>query len=353
MRLADRLSAEADAFARLLTREQGKPLGQARFEVKATIAGIRYFAGLRLEREERAHSYGRYEIERRPLGVVACITPWNFPMILASNKYAAALAAGNTVVLKPAPTTPLTTLEIGRLASDIFPAGVLNVIADDNHLGAALTAHPDVAKVSFTGSTETGRKVMRAAADTVKRITLELGGNDAAIVLADADVAAAADGLAAVAFLNAGKICAAPKRLYVEDDIFDEFCENLAHAVRAMKLGAGDEEGVTLGPLQNEAQFRKVQEIIADASREGTVITGGRVTSRPGYFIEPTVVRDIGGESRLVRYEQFGPVVPVLRFSGEVEAVARANTVTMDLAPPCGRATRNNSMDQSAPDNGT
>ena len=246
-------------------------------------------------------------------------------MILASNKFGPALLTGNTVILKPAPTTPLTSLELGRLACEIFPRGVFNVIADDNDLGSRLTSHPDIAKISFTGSTGTGKRVMQGAAETLKRVTLELGGNDPAIVLKDADVEGAAQGLAATAFLNAGQICAAPKRLYVADEIYDAFCEQLVAAAKALKLGAGDENGVTLGPIQNSLQFDKVREIIEEAASHGRVLTGGHTAKRPGFFIEPTVIADLDDEARLVADEQFGPVVPVLRFSDETDAISRAN----------------------------
>ena len=325
LEFARRLDEEADGFARLLVREQGKPWGEARYEVDATIRGIRFYADVELKAEVRDHPTGAYEVERRPLGVVAGITPWNFPMILASNKYAPALITGNTVVLKPAPTTPLTTLELGRLAADVFPRGVFNIVADDNDLGGRLTSHPDVAKVSFTGSTETGKSVMRSAAEDMKRVTLELGGNDPAIVLADADLEAAARGLAGTVFLNAGQVCAAPKRLYVAEAVYEEFRDRFVAATREIRIGAGDEEGVTLGPVQNRAQFEKVRGMIEEAAAAGTVLTGGHVANRPGYFIEPTVVADLDDAAPLVTDEQFGPVVPLLRFDDEAEAVARAN----------------------------
>jgi len=322
---ARRLDDEADAFASLLVREQGKPWSEARYEVDATVRGIRFYADVELKVEVRDHPAGPYEVERRPLGVVAAITPWNFPMILASNKYAPALITGNTVVLKPAPSTPLTTLELGRLAADVFPRGVFNIVADANDLGARLTGHPDVAKVSFTGSTNTGKAVMRSAADDMKRVTLELGGNDPAIVLADADVEASARGLAATVFLNAGQVCAAPKRLYVAAEVYDDFRDRFVAATREIRMGAGHEDGVTLGPVQNQMQFDKVRGMIEEAAASGTVLIGGRVANRPGYFIEPTVIADLEDDSPLVTDEQFGPVVPLLRFTDEADAVARAN----------------------------
>ena len=325
LEFAQRLENETDSFTHLLIREQGKPYGEARFEVEATIRGIRFYANVELKAETRTHPTGDYEVERRPLGVVAGITPWNFPMILASNKYAPALMTGNKIVLKPAATTPLTTLELGRLAADIFPRGVFNIVADNNDLGARLAGHPDIAKVSFTGSTNTGKAVLRSAADDMKRVTLELGGNDPAIVLADANVEAAARGLAATAFLNAGQVCAAPKRLYVADQIYDDFRERFVTATREIRMGAGDEDGVTLGPVQNRMQFDKVRGMIEEAAASGTVLTGGHVANRPGFFIEPTIIADLDDQAPLVTDEQFGPVVPLLRFTDEADAIARAN----------------------------
>ena len=324
-KLAARLEENAEYFSTLLTREQGKPLDQARFEVAVTIGGIRYCADFDLAQGLGGHSPGDFEFFRTPLGVVACITPWNFPMVLASNKYAPALLTGNTIVLKPAPTTPLTSLELGRLAQDVFPPGVFNVVADRNDLGALLTSHRDVAKISFTGSTSTGKRVMQSAAEGVKRVTLELGGNDPAIVLDDADVDAAASNLAFTAFINAGQVCVAPKRIFVAESVYDAFCERFAANAKAMKLGGGEEEGVAIGPIQNLAQFEKVRGFLEDANRDGVVIAGGHVANRPGYFIEPTVVRDIDDASRLVEEEQFGPIVPILSFASEDEAIARAN----------------------------
>lgn len=329
--LADRIDENADELALLLTREQGKPLPQAQFEVSVTSGAIRYFASVSFETEAREHAQGEYEFRRKPLGVVACITPWNFPMILASNKYAPALITGNTVVVKPAPTTPLTTLAIGHLAHDIFPAGVFNVIADNNDLGASMSSHPGIAKVSFTGSTNTGKLVMKSAANSVKRVTLELGGNDPAIVLADADIEAASTGLATTAFMNAGQVCVAPKRIYVADKIYSKFCSRFSTIVNQLRVGSGEEEGVDIGPLQNRAQYAKVKQIVETAEQYGKVIAGGDVPEIPGYFIEPTVIVDIDNEAALVQEEQFGPIVPIVRVSTADEAVALANATVYGL----------------------
>ena len=224
--IADVIEANAQDLARLLTQEQGKPIGDATGEVYGTAAFFRYFTMLDLPVKVIEDSEGKkVEAHRRPLGVIGAIVPWNFPMILMAFKLPPALLAGNTVVLKPAPTTPLTSLKLGELIKDILPAGVVNVIADENDLGAALTAHPDVRKISFTGSTATGQKVMAGAAGLLKRITLELGGNDAGIVLGDVNPKETAPQLFQSAFQNSGQVCIAMKRLYVHESIYDEMCE--------------------------------------------------------------------------------------------------------------------------------
>ena len=267
----------------------------------------------------------KVELRRKPLGVVGLIVPWNFPLILVGTKVPPALLAGNTVVLKPAPTTPLATLRFAELIKDALPPGVLNVITDANDLGSALTQHPDVRKISFTGSSATGKKVMSSAAETMKRITLELGGNDAGIVLDDADPKTAAQGIFRGAFRNSGQVCVAMKRLYVHESIYDQMCEELvALASKDAVVGDGLEQGTQFGPLQNRMQFEKVKAIIQDAGKHGKVLTAGTVPDK-GYFIRPTIVRDIEDGTRLVDEEQFGPVLPVIKYSDPEDALARAN----------------------------
>ena len=324
--IADTIEKHADELARLLTQEQGKPIGDATGEVYGTAAFFRYFTALDLPVKVIDDSEGRkVELHRKPLGVIGAIVPWNFPMILMSFKLPPALLSGNTVVLKPAPTTPLTSLRLGELIKDIVPAGVVNVITDANDLGAALTAHPDVRKISFTGSTATGAKVMAGAAATLKRITLELGGNDAGIVLDDVNPKEMAPALFNSAFQNNGQVCIAMKRLYVHESIYDEMCDELANLANAAIVGDGLKQGTQLGPLQNKMQFDKVKEVIEDAKKHGKVIAGGAAVEGSGYFIKPTIVRDIEDGTRLVDEEQFGPVLPVIKFSDNNDAVARAN----------------------------
>src|SRR6516165_6215930 len=332
VKLANALEAEQSEFARLLTQEQGKPLPQAQWEIAQSIGTLRYFAALDLPpvvlKEDTTQKVVR---QHKPLGVVAAITPWNLPLLLTVVKVAPALLAGNAVVAKPAPTTPLTTLRFGELCARVLPAGVFNVIVDQNDLGTALTSHPDVAKVAFTGSTATGKKVMESAAGTLKRLTLELGGNDAAIVLDDVDPKDVAPKIYAAAMANAGQVCIAIKRLYVHDSIHDAVCEELGRSARETIVGDGLEPTTEMGPIQNQAQFEKVKGFLEDARQNGKIVAGGRVLERPGYFVQPTIVRDIPDKARLVREEQFGPVLPVLRYSDIDEVVARANDTDFGL----------------------
>ncbi|MDP3748090.1 MAG: aldehyde dehydrogenase family protein [Phenylobacterium sp.] len=326
LKLADAIEARTEEFARLLTQEQGKPLAESTAEISYTAAFLRYLGGLDLaNRLIEDNETRRVEMRRKPLGVVGCIIPWNFPVLIVAFKAPLALIAGNTIVIKPAPTTPLTTLRLGELCAEIFPPGVVNIVTDNNDLGGVLTAHPDVAKISFTGSTETGKKVMASAASTIKRITLELGGNDAAIVLGDVDPKAAAAGIFGGATMNAGQVCLAIKRVYAHESIYDALCDELAVLADAAVVDDGLMQGVQIGPLQNKAQYEKVKGFLEDARADGKIIAGGVVEDRPGYFIRPTIVRDITDGARLVDEEQFGPILPVISFTDAEEALDRAN----------------------------
>lgn len=330
--IADVVEANADELAKLLTEEQGKPLADSTAEVFGLAFFCRHFTTLDLPVEVLDDSEGRkVEIHRQPLGVVGAIIPWNFPLMLMAFKLPAALIAGNTMVIKPAPTTPLSTLRIAELIKDLLPPGVVNVITDHNDLGAELTTHPDVRKISFTGSTATGAKVMAGAAELLKRITLELGGNDAGIVLKDVDPKEAASKLFHAAFQVTGQVCVAIKRLYVHEDIYDDMCSELAKIADQTLIGNGLIEGTQLGPLNNKMQFDRVLELIEEAKKDGNVIAGGEAPQQPGFFIRPTIVRDIKEGSRLVDEEQFGPVLPVLKFSQDDEVVARANASAWGL----------------------
>ena len=334
LQLADDVEGAIDELSPLLTQEQGKPRLGADFEVHETARILRILAAMELpDKVLHEDSAGRAIETRAPLGVVAAIMPWNFPLILLANKLAPALLAGNTMVLKPAPTTPLTTLRFGELCARRLPPGVVNTLVDQNDLGPLLTQHPRIAKVAFTGSTATGRKVMASGADTLKRLTLELGGNDAAIVLDDADPVDTAQKIFMGAMLNSGQVCAAIKRVYVPDALYDAVCNELARLAAAAVVGDGMEEQTQFGPIQNKVQFEKVKGYLADAHARGKVIAGGAALDRPGYFIPPTIVRDIPDDARLVREEQFGPVLPVMRYSDLEDAIARANDSEFGL---CG-----------------
>ena len=325
-RLADAVEANRDALAALLTAEQGKPLNQAFGEVTVGIYHLRHVAAQRMDVKVLKESNKVRILEHRtPLGVVAAVVPWNFPVMIALQKVGPALVSGNTVVLKPAPTTPLCTLMLAELASDIFPAGVINVVIDNNDLGTRLTSHPDVAKVTFTGSTGTGRKVMGVGAGTLKRITLELGGNDAAIILDDVVPKEIAPKIFNGAMINAGQVCLAIKRVYAPAAIYDELCAELARLAQGAVVGDGADPATQIGPVQNRQQFEKLGEFLADAHASGTVLAGGKALEGDGYFIAPTIVRDIPDSARLVREEQFGPILPVLSYDDLDEAIARAN----------------------------
>jgi acyl-CoA reductase-like NAD-dependent aldehyde dehydrogenase len=326
LRVADRIHENTERIASVLTREQGKTLAAATQEVQIAEAFCRYFAPMDFPVEVIEDSATtRIEIHRKPLGVVAAITPWNFPFLIGVYKMAPAVLAGNTVVLKPAPTTPVTTLLLGELVRDIFPPGVVNTLVGDNELGTLLTAHPDVAKISFTGSTATGKKVMGSAAPTLKRLTLELGGNDAAIVLEDADPKKIAPGIFGAAFANSGQVCIAIKRLYVHESLYSPLCDELAALAQRAVVGDGMDPGTDFGPLQNQMQFQKVSRLIEETQTQGAVIASSKVPAGPGYFVPLTIVRDIQDGTRLVDEEQFGPVLPVIPYRDVEDVIARAN----------------------------
>ena len=324
--LADALNERGEEISRVLTQEQGKPLTESQMEVAYTEAFLRHFATLNLDSEvvqddETFH----VTVNRKPLGVVAAITPWNFPILIPGFKVAMAIVTGNTAVLKPSPYTPISAMLLGQLCNDVLPPGVVNVIVDNDDLGPILSKHPKIAKVSFTGSTDTGKKIMASSASTLKRITLELGGNDAGIVLPDVDVKETAQKIFDAAFMNCGQVCICLKRAYVPDEIYDEMVEELAKLANAAIVDDGLQQGTQIGPLQNKAQYEKVLGYLDAAKADGKIAAGGDVLDRPGYFMRPTIVKDIKEGSRLVDEEQFGPILPVIRYSEGEDVVARAN----------------------------
>jgi acyl-CoA reductase-like NAD-dependent aldehyde dehydrogenase len=331
---AEVLRASGSELAPVLTAEQGKPLRDAGVEAFAAAIWCEYFAHLEMQPQIIRDDDSAYvELARRPLGVVAAITPWNFPLTLAFWKIAPALLAGNTLVLKPSPFTPLTTLKVGELLRDVFPPGVVNIVSGGDELGARMTSHPVPRKISFTGSVETGKKVALSAAPDLKRVTLELGGNDPAIVLDDADPATVAASIFAGAFNNNGQVCSAVKRVYVPATLYDEVVDGLAAHARSVKVGEGTEEGVKLGPINNEPQYERVKELVADALANGaTAVTGGKAMDRPGYFFEPTILKGLSDGTRIVDEEQFGPALPVVPYRDLDDAIDRANATHFGLS---------------------
>jgi acyl-CoA reductase-like NAD-dependent aldehyde dehydrogenase len=328
-RYADALQAHRDDLVRLLTLEQGKPLlTMAAPEVDQAISYIRQIATRRIPvdivEETATHTV---ELHHVPLGVVGGITPWNFPVLLALWKIAPALITGNTFVLKPTPFTPLTALRFGEIAQSVLPAGVLSVVSGGNDLGPHLTGHPDIAKISFTGSTETGKHVLRAAAGTIKRVTLELGGNDAAIVMPDADYEAIVPKLFWGAFGHQGQWCVGIKRLYVPRAIHADFVKVFVAYADTVKVGDGLDPEVGVGPVQNAMQFEKLKTFLADIKANGQKIAlGGEIDERQsGYFFPITVVDNPPEDSKIVQEEQFGPILPILAYDEVDEAVERAN----------------------------
>jgi acyl-CoA reductase-like NAD-dependent aldehyde dehydrogenase len=332
--LGETLRAQQDSLAELLTREQGKPLGQARDEIGRAFSQSEGMTRIAIEPEVLVEdAQRRIELHYHPLGVVGIITPWNAPINLAAGPLTSALYTGNTVILKPSPYTPLSTLKVGELAREVFPRGVVNVLAGGDELGQWMTEHPGINKISFTGSIETGKKVMASAAGNLKRITLELGGNDAAIVLDDVDVKAVAPKLFFAAFVNSGQVCMAIKRIYAHESIHASLAEALAEEARKAKLGDGLDSSTQLGPIQNREQYERVLGILEDTRRSGArILAGGDVPRRPGFFVSPTVVTDIAEDSRLVTEEQFGPILPVLKFADIEDALRRANDTRYGLS---------------------
>jgi len=327
VRIGEAITANLEELAQLLTREQGKPLAQARQEVQRAAFWCTEMARLELPVETVSESATeQVRVLRVPLGVVGGIVPWNFPLALAMWKVAPALLAGNTMVLKPSPFTPLTTLKLGELLRDVLPAGVLNVISGGDALGPLMSAHPGIDKLSFTGSTQTGRAVMSSAAVNLKRLTLELGGNDAAIVLPDADVEAIAPAIFWGAFANNAQYCLAIKRLYIHEDVYDRLAHALVRLAQETRVGPGDMEGVHLGPVQNRRQFERLKALLEDTRSAGyRILAGGEVADGSGYFFPVTLVDNPPDSARVVREEPFGPILPLLKFRDVDDAIARAN----------------------------
>ncbi len=334
---ADAIVAASDELTAALSGETGKPLAVAGAEPVICATWLQYYAGMQILRELlQDDEKARIEVVQRPLGVVAAITPWNFPLGLAMWKIAPALLAGNTVVLKPSPFTPLASLLLGEIGQSVLPPGVLNVVTGGDRLGADLVAHPVPRKVTFTGSVAGGKSVAASAAADLKRVTLELGGNDAAILLPDADLAGAVPALLGTAFFNTGQACALPKRIFAPDERYEEVVEAFAAAAAAITVGSPSDPAAQLGPLSTRPQFERVKGLAEDAVRRGArVAAGGHPGPGPGFFFEPTIIADVADSAPVVAEEQFGPVLPILRYTTVDEAVERANDTMFGL---CGSA---------------
>jgi acyl-CoA reductase-like NAD-dependent aldehyde dehydrogenase len=336
--VADILEKHSEELAQLLVQEQGKPMGGfaglgAGFELGGAVAWCRATAELDLPVDViEDNDESRIEVHRRPLGVVGSITPWNYPVMIAIWHVMPALRSGNTVVLKPSSYTPLSTLRMVEIINQVLPAGVLNVITGDAEVGDAMTGHQGINKIVFTGSTRTGKQIMKNSSGTLKRLTLELGGNDAAIILPDSDVKAIAPKVFATTFINNGQTCAALKRLYVHADIYDEMCDALTSIANSVKTGNGMDEGIDFGPVQNKTQLNIVRELADDAKKAGArFLTGGEAPDGDGYFYPITLVADVTDGCRLVDEEPFGPILPIIKFTDVEDAITRANASSNGL----------------------
>jgi len=331
--LAKKIGGKMEDIAKVLVQEQGKPMTEAMGELGGCAAWAQVTASFDIPRkvieEDEDH---KVEIVRKPLGVVGAITPWNFPVMLAMWKIAPATLAGNTVILKPSPYTPLTSLMLGEVMAEVFPPGVVQVLSGGNDIGKWMTAHPGIAKISFTGSTPTGKHIMASAAQDLKRITLELGGNDSAIVMPDVDAKTAAPQIFAGAFANSGQVCSAIKRVFVHESQYDAMVDALAEEAKKASFGDGFADGVQYGPLNNKMQFDKVAEYVDDARNTGAKVQQFGEVPTKGYLYPPTIISNVTDETRIVKEEQFGPALPILSYKTTDEAVARANNTKFGLS---------------------
>ena len=329
------LIANAKEIGELFTQEQGRPLEQAIQEVQRSGIWLKTVAKTEIPVEVTEDSETRrIEVHHDPLGVIAAIVPWNFPVSLAIWKVAPALLTGNTVVLKPSPFTPLTMLKIGELFRELLPPGVLNIITGGDELGPAMTAHPGFAKISFTGSTATGKRVMASAAADLKRVTLELGGNDPCIVLPDVDLDDVAKKIFFGAFYNTAQVCVATKRLYVHEDIYDDLRDRLVALAAKRRVGDGMDPKTAFGPIQNAPQFKRVMELLEDAKTQGlkVISSDNYPHDSKGYFVPLTIVDNPPEDSRVVQEEAFGPILPMLKYSNLDDVIELANATDYGLA---------------------
>ncbi len=333
--MSDIICSNVEDLKFLLSAEQGKSHKEARFEILASCNWLKAMADMTLPVQVNESTDARLSETRRvPIGVVAAISPWNFPVLLSFSKISPALAAGNCIVVKPSPFTPLTMLRIGELIKDVLPPGVLNIISGDDDLGPMLTSHSGIDKISFTGSTETGKRVMHSAAEDIKGLTLELGGNDVAIVLPDADINKCVSQIAWGTFRNTGQICINSKRIYVHSDCYDRFAKAFLAQIKLFRIGAADEPGAVLGPVQNQRQYDRVIELIEDCKNNGyRFLTGGDVDSdAAGYFLPLSVIDNPPKNSRIVLEEPFGPIVPLMKYNDLEALIKDVNSSDYGLA---------------------
>eukprot|EP00944_MAST-04C_sp_MAST-4C-sp1_P000976 g976.t1 len=313
--------------------EQGKPLAFATGEVAQTVRKCYSLSEKNMLKPEvvSEDKRGRVELHYVPRGVVGGITPWNFPLAMAANKLFPAVITGNTVVLKPSPHTPLTTVMMGEIAVEAFPPGVMNILSGGNELGRWIVDHPDIVHISFTGSAATGKNIMRSAAGTLKKLTLELGGNDAAIVMPHTNIDEVAPQIFGSAMFNSGQTCVAIKRVFVHESQYEEMVKKMGEIANAAKIGDGLKKGVVYGPMNNKMQFERISELVEDAKKNGgRIVAGGGKAVLPGreggYFFKPTIVADLTDDDRLVKEEQFGLALPILKYEEVDEALERANS---------------------------
>ncbi|KAJ8127560.1 hypothetical protein O1611_g6075 [Lasiodiplodia mahajangana] len=332
-RFADAIEANAEELAKLITMQQGKPPMWAENEIALSVQWLREFCNMPSPGAVIEDTKDRRVVTRyTPLGVVVGIVPWNFSIQLACAKIAPALLTGNVFIWRPSPYTPYCSLKIAELGSKIFPPGVLQALSGDDNLGPWLTQHPDINMVSFTGSVGVGKQIMESCSKTLKRVTLELGGNDAAIVCADVDPASVASKIGLIAFANAGQICIAAKRVYVHESVYDEVLAALVAYAQGLKLGL--EADSFLGPLSNELQYERVKSLLADIEKTGLVVATGStqpLTHMKGYFLAPTIIDNPPDNSRIVVEEQFGPILPIMKWADEHDVIRRANSTELGL----------------------
>ncbi len=333
--MAAAIEANFPELSQLVTEETGKTQSGmgAQFEVGGAIAWTQATAEMALPTEAiRQDETSDIELHYEPIGVCGSITPWNWPLLIAIWHVVPAIRMGNAVVIKPSPNTPLSTLRLGELLQDTLPPGVLNVVSGGNEVGAAISSHPDIDKLTFTGSTPTGKAIMRSSADSLKRLTLELGGNDAGIILPGSEIKPLIEGLFWGSFINSGQTCGALKRLYVHEDQYEEVCEALVAFSTNIPMGNGMDEANLLGPLQNKMQFDIVDRLVEDAKVQGCrILCGGEAPDAPGYFYPITLIADATDGMQVVDKEQFGPCLPIIRYTDLDEAIAAANGLEMGL----------------------